>query len=36
MASQELDVQRLFEQVKKDWPQELGEETWYLAVVRVF
>lgn len=36
MAPQEINVEQLCEQIKKDWPQELRDETWYLAMVRTF
>jgi len=29
----DIDVERLCEQVKKQWPKELGDEIWYLAMV---
>lgn len=33
MSAPEVDVEQLCEQVKKNWPQELGDETWYLSMV---
>jgi hypothetical protein len=39
MASQEINVEQLCEQIKKDWLKELGDrgdETWYLAMVGAF